>query len=167
MQLLFFMLHLHKNLNMFFEENLIPWIGKTGKLLGAVMNKILKDKNINLTREQFVILKLLSINNGQPQQNLAFITESDKTSLSRLISNMEKNNLITRKSTKDDKRIKNVYLTSHGYEIYKTTEPIFLETIKIFQEGISQNEINQAIQTIQKLQNNITKEYSINLCDKK
>ncbi|MDV7188368.1 MarR family transcriptional regulator [Lutibacter sp. TH_r2] len=152
---------------MSFEDNLIPWIGKTGKLIGATLNKILKDKNINLTREQFVILKLLKKNNGIPQHDLAFITESDKTSLSRLISNMEKNNLLIRKSTKEDKRIKNVYLTEFGLEIFKITEPIILESIQKFQKGITDNEINQAIQTISKLQNNIIKEHSIKLCDKK
>ena len=146
---------------MFFEENLIPWIGKTGKLLGSAINKIMKEKGINLTREQFIILKILKTNNGKPQQDLAFITESDKTSLSRLISNMEKNNLIIRKSTKEDKRVKNVYITEYGKKLLETTTPVVIETMKKFQEGITENEIQQAIETIKKLQNNINKEHSI------
>lgn len=152
---------------MFFEENLIPWVGKTGKLIGSCMNKVFKDNNINLTREQFIILKLLETNNGKPQHDLAFITESDKTSFSRLISNMEKNNLIIRESTKQDKRIKNVFITNTGKKILSKAIPIVLKFIKKFQKNLTETEINQAIQTIKKLQYNITKEHSSKLCDKK
>ena len=152
---------------MFFEDNIIPIIGKTGKLLGAKMNKIFKDRNISLTREQFVILKLLETNDGKPQQDLAFITESDKTSLSRLISNMEKNNLIIRKPSSNDKRIKQVFITSYGLNILEETQPLIIESINKFQKGISKSEIKQTIDIIQKVQNNILKEHSNKLCDKK
>ncbi|SDW75366.1 DNA-binding transcriptional regulator, MarR family [Lutibacter oricola] len=145
------------------EENLIPWIGRTGKMLGAVIKSILKSNAINLTREQFIILKILEKNNGLPQNDLAFITESDKTSLSRLISNMEKKQLISRKSIKGDKRVKNVYITPNGIKVYQNTLPIIVAAMKKFQQGISEKEIELTINIIKKIQNNISKEHSIKL----
>ena len=148
---------------MFLDNELIPHIGKTGKMLGTVITKIFKDKNINLSREQFVVLKILSEKDGQQQQNLAFITECDKTSLSRLISNMEKKKLISRKSSNIDKRIKNVYLTTYGKNIFKTTFPIVKQTIGYLQKGISNKDLKTCIATIEKIQLNINKEHLFKL----
>lgn len=129
----------------------------------ASIQKAFKEHNIDLSKEQFIVLKVLTENNGKPQHDLALITESDKTSLSRLISTMEKKGLISRKSIKTDKRVKNIYLTNFGKETYLTTLPILEKTIKKFQNGISDSEISQAIETIKKIQLNITKEHSFKL----
>jgi len=148
---------------MFYTDSLIPWIGKTGKMLGATMNKIFKENALSLTREQFIVLKLLMMNDGKPQQDLAFITESDKTSLSRLIKNMEDKEYILRKPSVEDKRIKTVHITLLGKEILNATTPLVEKTLSKFQEGISNSEIQQAIATIKKIQQNISKEHSIKL----
>lgn len=148
---------------MFYTDSLIPWIGKTGKILGATINKIFKENGLCLTREQFIVLKLLMLNDGKPQQDLAFITESDKTSLSRLIKNMEDKEYIVRKSSLADKRIKTVHITLLGKEILKSTNPIVEKTLLKFQEGISNSDIEQAITTIKKIQQNISKEHLIKL----
>ena len=127
------------------------------------INKTFKENAIDLSIEQFIVLKVLINNNGKPQNDLALITESDKTSLSRLISTLEKKGLIFRKNIKTDKRVKNIYLTNLGKNTYLTTLPILNKTIKKFQEGISDSEISQAIETIKKIQLNINKEQSFKL----
>lgn len=159
----YILLYLLKYSNMFYKDSIIPWIGKTGKMLGATINKIFKENAISLTREQFIVLKLLMINNGKPQQDLAFITESDKTSLSRLIKNMEDKKYIERNTSREDKRIKTVHITSLGKEVLNSTTPLVEKTILKLQEGISESEIQQTISTIQKIQQNIFKEHSIKL----
>jgi len=141
---------------MFYIESAIPWIGKTGKMLGATVNKIFKQHNIDLTREQFIVLKLLEQNNGIPLLDLVFITESNKTTLSRLIATMEKNNLVEKKTTKDDKRIKKIYLTKFGLNTIKSTTPLVYKIVEKLQEGLTSEEINTTINTIKKIQNNIT-----------
>ena len=148
---------------MFSDDSLIPWVGKTGKMIGSVMNKIFKEENICLTLPQFIVLNFLSLNEGKPQHDLAFITESNKTSLSRLISNMEKSNLIVRKSTKEDKRVKNIYITSYGKSVLESTTPIVKNQIKKFQIDISEQEIKTCISTLKKLQSNLGKEHSFKL----
>lgn len=140
---------------MIHEESVIPWIGKTGKMLGAIANKVFKQHNIDLTREQFIVLKLLEKNDGIPLLDLVFITESNKTTLSRLIATMEKNNLVVKNASKNDKRIKKIYLTSHGKKIIVKTTPLILNLVTHLQKGLSQSEIDLTINTIQKIQTNI------------
>lgn len=145
------------------QNSLIPWIGKTGKMLGTIINKMFKEKNINLTREQFIVLKVLSDDDGKVQQDLAFITECDKTSLSRLISNMERKKLIKRVPAKEDKRIKYVFLTLNGKNVFATTLPIIEEAIQSFQQGISAEELRISILTIKKIQSNLNKQHQFKL----
>ncbi len=129
----------------------------------SYINKIFKEHTIDLTKEQFVVLKVLTENNCKPQHDIALITESDKTSFSRLISTMEKKGLISRKSIKKDKRIKNICLTKQGEALYSTTLPIIKKTFEKLQEGITSSEIFQTIETLKKIQSNITQEHSLKL----
>ena len=79
---------------------------------------------------------------------------------------MEKSDLIKRLAAEDDKRIKKVYITDYGKEVLNKTIPILKLAIKQFQKDISESEIQQAISTIKKIQNNIFKEHSIQLWEK-
>lgn len=148
---------------LFLETSIFPWIGIIAKMQACFINKTFKDHSIDLSIEQFIVLNVLTKNNGKTQNDLALITESDKTSLSRLIKTMEKKGLISRKSIKTDKRVKTIYLTNYGEKIYLTTLPLFKKTIKKFQKGISDTEIFQAIDTIKKIQLNISKVHSFKL----
>ena len=148
---------------MFLDASIFPWIGITAKMHACYINKTFNEHAIDLSIEQFIVLKVLTKNNGKPQNDLALITESDKTSLSRLIRTMEKKGLISRKSIKTDKRVKTIYLTNYGEKTYLSTLPLLKKTIQKFQKGISDNEIYQAIETIKKIQLNISKDHSIKL----
>ncbi len=137
------------------KKTLGPWLGKTSKMIGCLINEVLVENNIALTREQWVILIKLHIQGGLAQNELAFITERDKTSLTRLINTMERKGLVIRKISKTDKRVKLVYLTEFGKSEYKNALPVMQNIIQNLQKGLSEEEINNTIQTLQKLQENL------------
>ncbi len=137
------------------KKTLGPWLGKTSKMIGCLINEVLVENNIALTREQWIILIKLHQQGGLAQNELAFITERDKTSLTRLINTMERKNLVFRKISKTDKRIKLVYLTEFGKSEYKNALPVMQNIIQNLQKGLSQKEIENTIRTLQKLQENL------------
>ncbi len=137
------------------KKSLGPWLGKTSKMIGCLINEVLLKNNIVLTREQWVVLIKLHQQGGLAQNELAFITERDKTSLTRLINTMERKGLVIRKTSKHDKRVKLVYLTEHGKSEYKNALPIMQNIIQNLQKDLSQKEIENTIQTLQKLQKNL------------
>jgi len=139
------------------EKSVMPWIGKTGKLMGAYAMDKFKQYKINLTVEQWVTLKILHEEDGRIQNDLAIVTNRDKTSLTRLINNMEKNGLVVRKSHKEDKRINLVYLTSQGKKMFKKTMPIMDEVIEGIQYGLDKAEIKILIKILKKVQNNLNR----------
>lgn len=148
-----------------FHKTLVPWMGKTTKMIGCYINEVLLENGIDLTREQWIILAKLHQKDGLMQNELAFVTERDKTSLTRLINTMERKNLLLREKSKIDKRINKIYLTNSGRMVYKNAAPVIQQTIKNLQKGLGEKEIQNTIQTLQKIQTNLTKlsaQYGIN-----
>jgi len=137
------------------ENTLAPWLGKTMKMIDNHIQDVFYEENIDLTKMQWVILKMLKAKDGVPQQELAFIAGRDKASLTRLINTMERKNLVARIPSKKDKRINLVYLTKSGNSIFEKTFPMMKRFARGLQENISEEEIKIAIRVIKKVQQNL------------
>jgi len=130
-------------------------IGLTSKLLGIYFNEALHQSGLQITLSQFVILKILSSQDGICQNNLAFITERDKTSLARLINTLEAKKLVKRKKTIEDKRMKKVFISSSGLALLNKASPIISKHQEEAKNNISAEEINNLINVLNKIQANI------------
>jgi DNA-binding MarR family transcriptional regulator len=136
------------------DKSIGPWLGKTIKLIDYFVLVSLKLENLDLTKEQMIVLKRLHDKDGLNQNELAFLTLRNKSSLTRLLSKMESKNYILRKQSKKDKRINNVYLTESGRDIFIKTRPVIQKIIRVMEKGISENEKKQMINTLKKIQSN-------------
>lgn len=139
-----------------FEASIAPWLGKTVKIVEYYLHEAMRQKGIDLTKGQMIVLKKLYERDGLHQNELAFLTLRNKSSLTRLLVKMEKKNYITRKQSKDDKRINNVFLTELGKETYLMTRPIIKEIINTMEKEIDPLEKEQMIALLQKIQFNFT-----------
>ena len=162
MQLFVFLLYIcnmkSKNNSVDFENSIGPWLGKTVKILEYYLQERFNNHNLDLTKEQMIVLKRLHDKDGLSQNELAFLTLRNKSSLTRLLSKMEKKNYILRKQFKEDKRINHVYLTEYGVETFKKTKPAIKEMIEIMEQNISDSEKQQMIKTLKKIQHNLDSE---------
>ena len=132
-----------------------PWLGKTAKLMTASVIDYFKMQGIDITIEQFILLKFLNDEDGQIQNDLAFITHRDKTSLTRLINTLEKKGFVKRASSKEDKRIKRIYITPIGIDKFKSMLPIMKLFFEKIQQGFSEDEISFLITAFKRIQKNI------------
>ncbi|MCB0755080.1 MAG: MarR family transcriptional regulator [Flavobacteriales bacterium] len=139
------------------EEMMMPWIGKTMKHIDLFIATRMAEHGVNLTRQQVILLKILFHDGPLPQNNLAFLTDRDKTSLTRLLATMEKKNLVARITSAEDKRVNMVHLTKHGEKVLQEIAPVLLQTMMFMQEGISEEDQRVVIQTMKKIQENIEK----------
>jgi DNA-binding MarR family transcriptional regulator len=138
-----------------FEKSIAPWIGKTEKLMNMFMRDSFAKAGVEITKEQFILLAKLEQQDGIKQKDLAYITERNKGSLARLINTMEKKNYVARIPSEVDKRINCIYLTRHGRETFEKIQPIVWNCINKMQQGVTQEEIDTAINIIKKMQLNI------------
>lgn len=137
-----------------FENSIGPWLGRTMKMVDYHMLENFQMAGLDLTKEQMVILKKLHTEDGLNQNKLAFLTYRDKSSLARLLSKMETKGYIRRKQNTEDKRINDVFLTEEGSIIYEKTRPVIKEMIETMESGITEEEKQQIIKTLKKVQKN-------------
>ncbi|MDP6908096.1 MAG: MarR family transcriptional regulator [Flavobacteriales bacterium] len=138
------------------EKAMVPWIGKTMKHIDLYLNAKLSEKGISLTRQQVILMKILFHEGALPQQDLAFITERDKTSLTRLVNGMEKKNLVARIPSTEDKRVNLIHLTKNGERVLNETAPVLLSIVDEVQKGISKKDQKTVIEVMKKIQENIS-----------
>jgi DNA-binding MarR family transcriptional regulator len=140
-----------------FNKTIVPWIGKTSKMMDMYISDVLYHNNITITKQQWIVLKILFENpEGIIQNKLAFITDRNKASLTRLINGMERNKLVSRIRSQEDSRKNIVYNTQNGNELFLKTKPIMLKSISKVQEGITKDEMNHFIQIMSKIQKNLS-----------
>lgn len=137
-----------------FENSLGPWLGKTVKLIEYHLLEMFAKANLDLTKEQMIVLKKLSYEDGLSQNDLAFLMLRNKSSLTRLLAKMERKGYITRRLNLEDKRVKQVFITPKGREIFGKTKPIIRDIIRQMEQHIGLEEKTHLIKILKKIQNN-------------
>ncbi len=134
-----------------FEKLLLPWLGRAMKSFDFHLADELLNAGISLSKHQIILLRILSMEDGIPQNDLAFITDRDKTSLTRLISTMERKGLLKRKTCETDKRVNNVFITQKGLEEAKMAFPLIINEIDNIQQKINAKEIETTIKVLKQI----------------
>jgi DNA-binding MarR family transcriptional regulator len=121
----------------FTPENLYSILsGRPNSLFNRALLSNFRKNNIALTKEQWTILGVLWQNDGCSQQNLADKTYRDKPSITRLIDNLEKEDLVERRPHAKDRRLNLIFLTSKGSQIKKKVIEIANQTLTDATKGI-------------------------------
>ena len=128
---------------------------KTGRLIENKLRMNFEKENINVTPQQWSVLTYLWNEDGISQQKLADAFAKDKTSMTRLLNNMERNELIIRKQDSIDKRSKNVFLTQNSRLIKNDSIKIAEKTLMETLVGIENRDL--------KLSKKVLKQININL----
>ena len=139
----------------FEKDDIVPWIGKTAKLIGYHITDKLREEGIDLSKDQFILLMYLRDEDGLQQKQLAFITNRSKTSLTRMINTLEKKGYVKRSSAEDDKRIKYIYLTSHGSDLLLKALPLVKKIIYALQDRVSIADLQTTRKVLHQIRLNI------------
>ncbi len=144
-----------------FQDSLAPNLGKTVKLIEHCVDELLAKKGFNLTKMQFILLHKVHEQNGSCQNELAFASNRNKSSLARAINVLEKKNYIARIPSKDDKRINQLFVTKNGLDVIERSNPIFEEMHSIIYKGISEEEANEVIKILKRIRENVENELQL------
>jgi len=116
--------------NQFKKGELYSFI--TGKASTAIARRLQKKFNasaMNLTIEQWSVLYHLWKQDGISQQELCNATFRDKPSITRLVDNLEKLNLVKRVASENDRRINKIFLTKQAQKLQEQTMELAEETL--------------------------------------
>jgi DNA-binding MarR family transcriptional regulator len=143
-----------EDINIDFENSIGPWLGRTVKVLDYFLQESFKSNDLDLTKEQMLVLKKLHDNDGLNQNELACLLLRNKSSLTRLLTKMESKNYILRKQSVKDKRVNNVFLTQTGKDTFLKSKPVIKKMLTEMELSVSKEEKEQIINTLKKIQSN-------------
>ena len=129
-------------------------LGRSRRVFKNQMAAEFKNKEIDLTFEQFVILKLLNSNAHFIQQDLAELLQKDKSIIVRHINCLLEHQYVVRVTNNGDKRKKNLTLTKPGIDILVQMKEIAAEASKKLLSGIDESELEIFQRVLLKIQEN-------------
>ena len=143
--------------NQFKRGELYSFInGKASTAISRRLQKNFKQAGVDITIEQWSVLYHLWKQDGQSQQQLCDATFRDKPSITRLVDNLEKLQLVIRVANKDDRRINRIYLTQQANLLQAQTMELANQTLNEALEGVSNEQIEIAKEVLQKVYDNLT-----------
>ncbi|MEN8138942.1 MAG: MarR family transcriptional regulator [Bacteroidota bacterium] len=126
-------------------------LGRTSHNMSLLLDKVFHKNDVDLNVEQFVLLKILSFNDGLNQKKLSELIDRDKTTIARLITKMEKKNMLLRVNSREDKRVNNVYITNYGKEILHEVLPFIREVDDVLISSVTREELQVFTRVMYKL----------------
>lgn len=130
----------------------------TGKASTAIARRLQKKFNnagLNITIEQWSVLYHLWKEDGRSQQQLCNATFRDKPSITRLVDNLEKLNLVKRVASENDRRINLIYLTKNAQKLEEETMQIADETLNEALKSVSPDKIDVCKEVLQVVYDNL------------
>ena len=130
----------------------------TGKASTAIARRLQKKFNtaeLNLTIEQWSVLYHLWKQDGISQQELCNATFRDKPSITRLVDNLEKLQLVRRVPSESDRRINLIYLTKQSQKLQEYTMVLAEETLIEALESVPPEKIEICKEVLQIVYDNL------------
>lgn len=141
------------------EDNLIKlypfWLERTIRTLKTQQLKKLKQNNINLTIEQWIVL--LSVKNieGATQKEVSDNTLKDTANVKRIIDQLIRKNFVERKRDSTDLRKTQLVTTDDGKEVIIKALPIMDSIRKKGLADVSEKEFDYLVSTLKKIYHNL------------
>ncbi|HEX5653420.1 MAG TPA: MarR family transcriptional regulator [Chitinophagaceae bacterium] len=130
----------------------------TGKASTAIARRLQKKFNaagLNLTIEQWSVLYHLWKQEGISQQELCNATFRDKPSITRLVDNLEKQNLVKRVPSDTDRRINLIFLTKQAQKLQDESMALAEETLNEALETVPADKIDVCKEVLQIVYDNL------------
>jgi DNA-binding MarR family transcriptional regulator len=142
--------------NQFKKGELYSFItGMASTALARRLQKNFKQANLEITIEQWSVLYHLWKEDGLSQQELCNRSFRDKPSITRLVDNLEKLQLVKRVASTDDRRINLIYLTDSGQQLQDETMNMANQTLNEALEGVSKADVEMCKEVLQKVYDNL------------
>ena len=125
--------------------------GKVSNAINRVMIRQFRNDEIDMTPEQWLVMACLWYNvvGDHPTQNMiAQATFKDRPSITRLLRNLERQELIVRSEKEGDKRANYVMLTEKGKALHEKVKAVSVKALESVFYGFSEDEVKTAIRLL-------------------
>ena len=128
----------------------------TGCKLKQFIASKLRQKDVPLTPEQFLLIDLLWNHGSMSQQQLADQMQKDKNSVTKLVDAIERKGFVVRQQNALDRRSNTLVLTEKALELRDGAKQKGISILDEMLDGISETELRAFLATLNKLNVNMT-----------
>lgn len=148
------------------EESLIDtafayYFNRTDRLLRLHFTKLMSERNIDLTVEQWFLLNRLSNKKPISQTDLVDKTFKDRPNVTRLLDGLEKKGLLIRMDDPDDRRKFAIVITKAGTTLLDKITPFMLEGRKIVYDGLNSEDLTSLKRISKTIESNILQNWDL------
>lgn len=133
------------------EKKLYLSIEKSAKLIREKFSSILNESGLNISFEQWLILRAIAEEQGIIQKDIAKKLSKEPASISRMLKKLEQKQLVQLKKDKADKKSNRLYLAPDGYEFIQTGSRLMDKAFKSIFSNIYEKEMNILIDIFKRL----------------
>ncbi|MEH6995945.1 MarR family transcriptional regulator [Neobacillus drentensis] len=138
-------------------KEILREIGMIARALDSISN--IEFKEYELTKGQYLYLVRICENPGIIQEKVAEMIKVDRTTAARAIKKLEMNGFIEKKDDQHNKKIKKLFPTEKGKNVYPLikSENDYSNTVAL--EGFSEREVETIFDLLQRVRENIEKDW--------
>ncbi len=138
------------------SQNLYFEIELTARRIRQYGQNVLDSNGIGITVEQWLVLKVISENDGINQLGIGEILFKDKPTISRMVKTLSEKELIEKQPSATDLREFSIGLTKHGKEWLTKFHPI-VEGIRLKGlDNLTESEKNNTSMVLEKIRKNLS-----------
>lgn len=134
-------------------KEILREIGMIARALDSISN--IEFKEYDLTKGQYLYLVRICENPGIIQEKLAEMIKVDRTTASRAIKKLEKNGFIERREDKYNKKIKKIFPTMKGENVYPKIKRENDHSNSVALAGFTEREVEIISHLLQRVRKNI------------
>ncbi|MEL7343045.1 MAG: MarR family transcriptional regulator [Bacteroidota bacterium] len=136
------------------QDILYFWIHRAHSRSKDYSKRVIKEAGIDLTVDQWVVMKQLGEKPGLSQVEIANATFKDPAAILRIIQILLRKNLVKRSARPEDKRTYEVYLTKDGEGLVEKLIPLIQGVRAVGVEGFAEKEVEMAKSLMKRIYQN-------------
>ncbi|MDV7767487.1 MarR family winged helix-turn-helix transcriptional regulator [Peribacillus sp. CSMR9] len=138
-------------------KEILREIGMIARALDSISN--IEFKEYDLTKGQYLYIVRICENPGIIQEKLAEMIKVDRTTASRSIKKLEINGFIEKKEDKHNKKIKKLFPTEKGKNVYPFIKRENDYSNSVALKGFSEREVETIFNLLQRVRKNVEKDW--------
>ncbi len=139
----------------FIQDSLGLIIYRTALALKSALQRCFKESGIEITPEQWAIIRHLWEEEGLSQREIGEKAAKDKPNITRMLDALQQKRLIFRQPDPRDRRKFCVYLTREGKQLHDRLLPLAQSLRERVTQGLTQPEIDGIKEVLAKINQNI------------
>jgi len=137
------------------EEVILFQIDKTSKIAKQYSQGEFDRLNLDITVEQWILLKIIHENVGMSQKDIAVKSLRDPASITRTLDILQKKKLLTRSPIPENRRQYKIDLTKKGKQFIDKHMSLIKTHRKRSVRKISKSDQKKLVELLQKIQHNM------------